>query len=421
MRLILILVCLFVSGFDNLRSQEIAQWRGPQRNGNYPDSGLMDTWPENGPPVLWKVKGIGKGYSSAVSDGKRVYVTGMKDSTDYLTGIGMDGNQLWQVPIGHSWYGTFPDSRTTPTVEQERVYVIGGSGIVACIDAIHGTIIWNINGLERFEGKYGDWGVCESPLLVGDKLIYTPAGNRTTMVALDKMNGSTLWQTESLNDTGAYVSPILIRYADKNIIVSLIATYFFGVDADNGTILWKYPYATLLPEESLKVWPGAPKTNTITPLYDNGCIFITGGYDHPGAFFRLNQNATAVELVWTNTTLDCHHGGVVRIGGYIYGSNWIDNAKGNWCCIEWNTGKTMYENTWQTKGAIISADGRIYCFDERNGNIDLVNATPANFDLISSFKITEGKGPFWAHPVIAHGVLYVRHGDVLLAYDLNRR
>jgi outer membrane protein assembly factor BamB len=190
------------------------------------------------------------------------------------------------------------------------------------------------------------------------------------------------------------------------------------VDASDGKILWKYDYASLRPEKGLEIWPGAPFTNTITPLYHEGKIYITGGYEHVGAMFKLDDNGSAIHLLWIDSTLDCHHGGVVLVNGYIYGSNWISNASGNWCCIDWETGKTRYEEKWFTKGSIITADGMLYCYEEKNGNIGLVRATPEKFDLISRFRISEGRGPHWSHPVIGEGILYIRHGEVLMAFDL---
>jgi outer membrane protein assembly factor BamB len=342
----------------------------------------------------------------------------MKDSKDVMTCLSLDGKTLWQTPIGDAWSGPFPDTRTTPTVDGDQVYAISGNGTIACLETSSGKVIWSLDGVKTFDGVYGTWGVCESPLIFGEKLIYTPAGNKTTLVALDKMTGKTIWMSESLRDTTAYVSPRVIRQGNKDIIVTLTERWFFGAEANSGKILWKYDFASLLPEKGLEIWPGAPRTNTNTPLFDNGMIYITGGYDHAGSMFRLSENGDAIAQVWIDTVLDCHHGGVVKVGDYIYGSNWLDNSKGNWCCLDWKTGKTMYETKWFTKGAIISAGNMLYCFDEKNGNLGLVRATPEKFDLAGSLKVTLGKGPFWAHPTIYNGLLIVRHGDVLVVYKM---
>ncbi len=415
------LLCCILGLSQAVFSQTPAQWRGPDRSGVYNETSLLKEWPAEGPALLWSAEGIGKGYSSAVSDGNAVYVTGMKDSTDILTALSPEGKILWQTPFGPSWFGSFPETRCTPTVEGDFIYLVSGGGTVACVFKTNGKIKWSVKGLEKFEGRYGQWGVCESPLVAGNKVIYTPAGPKTTIVALDKNTGETIWQSVSLNDTGAYVSPRLVHYGNKDIIVTVINKFFFGTDLSNGNILWSFDYGNYMPEKGVKIWPGAPKTNTITPLFDQGFLYITGGYNHVGVMFRLSDDASGITRTWTDTVLDCHHGGVVLVNGFIYGSNWIDNSKGNWCCLDWKTGKLMWEEKWFTKGPVIFADGMLYCLEEKSGNVGLVKPDPQKFTLISSFKTSLGKGPWWAHPSVYKGVLYIRHGDVLMAYDIRKK
>jgi outer membrane protein assembly factor BamB len=237
------------------------------------------------------------------------------------------------------------------------------------------------------------------------------------MVALDKYTGETVWETQSLNDTSSFASPILIHRGGKKIIVNLTIKYMFGVDADDGRILWNVKYSDI-ETPAFHLW--APRNNTITPLYHDGYLFITSGYDHVGVMFKISDEGNDIQQVWTNSTLDCHHGQVVRVGQYIYGTNWIDNRSGNWCCVDWKTGDTMYEIEWNTKGSIIAADNMLYCYEERTGNFALVEPIPEDFKIISSFRITEGKGPHWAQPVIHDGVLYIRHGNALMAYDIKK-
>ena len=399
-------------------SQSISQWRGPDRNGIYPESGLLTKWPDDGPSLLWSADGIGKGFSSAVSVGNIVFVTGLKEKSDYLSALDQSGKIIWQVPVGDAWTGSFPDSRCTPTVDAENVYVLSGSGTLACINKLDGKIKWSFDGVKKFDGAFGDWGICESLLVLDDTLFYTPAGPKTTMVALNKFTGETIWTSESINDKSAYVSPLLIQYGNKKIVVNVLNDHLIGVDAGNGKILWKYNYGMLSPDEGLKIWPGAPHTNAITPLFSDGFLYITGGYNHVGTMFRLSENASSIDLIWTDTTLDCHHGGVVLVDGNIYGSNWIDNSRGNWCSIDWKTGKMNYETNWFTKGSIIFAEGLLYCYEEKNGNVGLVKPDPQKFEVISSFTVPLGKGPHWAHPTIRNGILYIRHGDVIMAYNI---
>ena len=185
-----------------------------------------------------------------------------------------------------------------------------------------------------------------------------------------------------------------------------------GVDPSNGNIDWQFDYGSYAAGQ----WKA--NINTNTPLYHDGKIFLTNGYDHHTVMLDLSEDAKSVQVAYVDSLLDVHHGGAVHIEGYIYGANWINNRNGNWVCMEWETGKKMYETEWENKGSIISADGMLFCYDEKDGNVALVKADPKEFKVISSFKVPYGKGPYWAHMVINEGVLYVRHAKALMAYSI---
>lgn len=393
--------------------QEIIEWRGPERTGVYNETGLLDEWPEEGPELLWSVENLPKGYSSVSIANNTIYFTGIDGLNDVLIAIDLNGTLKWKTPYGRAREEAYPESRSTPTVENNRVYVSSGQGDIACLDAITGKIIWTIKAIENFNGSIGRWGIAESLLIIDDKLIYSPGGNQTTMIALDKTTGKTIWTSESINEDPSYSSPLLIENQDKRLIISVTTDHIIGVSPDDGKIVWKFnnkPYAG-----------NRRKNQTNTPLYYNNSIYITNGYDHKSIKLNLDSNWESVSLEWVDSVLDVHHGGVVLVDGYIYGANWINNGQGNWCCIDWETGEVKYETKWKTKGSIISADGKLYCYEEKTGFIALVNATPEKFDIISSFKIPLGVGPHWSHPVIRNGVLYIRHMDALMAYDIKKK
>ncbi len=414
---IFLIIALSILSF-NAFSQEVSEWRGVGRTGVYHEAGLLKQWPEAGPQQLWVNDKLPSGYSSMAIANNSIYLTGIKDGVDMLIALEMNGQIKWQTPIGKAWMESFSDSRSTPTVEGNRVYASSGMGEIICVDASDGKLIWKVDGMQKFEGRTGTWGYSESLLLVYNKVIFTPCGEKTTIVALDKKTGETIWQSKSMKDTAAYVSPLLVKENGKDLIITVTGTYLLVVDASNGDIQSSSNYGGLKNEKAYKVWPGASYTNTNTPIYKDHKIYITGGYDHVGAMYTLSNNFKTLTLDWTDETLDVHHGGAVLVNGYIYGSNWINNRIGKWCCIDWNTGKTMYEKEWKTKGSIIANDGMLYCYDEKNGTVGLVEATPADFKVVSSFQVPLGKGPCWSHPVINDGVLYVRRGNALMAYKI---
>ncbi|MCP4181487.1 MAG: PQQ-binding-like beta-propeller repeat protein [bacterium] len=418
MKKLTLLFAAFIILFGESVSQNAAQWRGQDRNGNYYEKNLLKKWPESGPDSLWSVNGIGEGYSSASVTEDMVYITGMKDSLEYISAIDLNGKLKWQTQFGIGWTLSFPGSRATPTVEGNKVYIISGSGEVVCLDAGTGKIIWKLDAYKEFEGNRTLWGVCESPLIIGDKLIYTPGGAKTTMVALDKKSGKTIWHSKSIKDSTAYVSPLLIDHNGTKIISTILSKNFIGVNPENGKILWKYDYTQLKWNQTHY---RSPVINCNTPYYYAGQMYITKGYDHKSAMFSLSEKGDKINLMWTDTVLDVHVGHVVYKDGYLYGANWINNRNGNWCCLDWKTGEVKYEKKWENKGSIIMADNLLYCYDEKGGNLALVEPTPDDFKIISSFKIEKGKGPHWAHPVIRNGVLYARHGDYLMAYNIKKK
>lgn len=401
-------------------AQKISEWRGPGRSGVYNETGLLKQWPAEGPAMLWEAAELGKGHSSPVIHEGFVFITGLKEKTEYLSKLSADGKLMWSVAYGRGWEGSFPDSRCAPTIEEERAYVTSGTGDVACINTADGNIIWKNNLFEKYQGQWGSWGISESLLLIDNKIIFSCGGPLTTTIAVDKLTGETIWQTPSINDTVAYTSPIAVEFAGKKIIINVLEYNLLGIDANTGKILWTHNYLETDSKACKEVGDWAPKINTNTPLYHDGQIYITSGYNHVGAMFQIAPDGNSVSLVWTDHTLDVHHGGVIQIDGYIYGANWLNNSNGNWCCIRWEDGKTMWEQEWNCKGSVISADGMMYLYDEKKGNLGLVKVNPEKFELVSSFRITKGSGPYWSHPVINNGILYVRHGEILMAFNIKQ-
>ncbi|MBN2088260.1 PQQ-like beta-propeller repeat protein, partial [candidate division KSB1 bacterium] len=406
--LLILTLCFLLSG--NMDAADWPQWRGINRDAKSPETGLLKKWPAGGPKLLWKLENLGGGYSSVSIAKGTIYLTSIEEKQGYLTAIDLKGNIKWKKNYGPAWSKSFPESRTAPTIDGNQIYLVSGMGKVVCMNAMTGAEMWAVDAFQKYKGEYHSWGIAESPLIVDNKVIATPGGKEATMVALDKTNGKTIWKTASLDELSSYCSPLLIERGGKKIIVTQLEKSFVGVDASDGKVLWTDPYDS---------YQDDPKAiNPVTPVYADGKIYITSGYDDGGALYELSADGTIITRKWTDETLDTHHGGVVLVDGYLYGSNWLSNRKGNWVCLEWATGKVMYEQEWHNKGPIIYADGMLYCYDEKDGNFALVRPHPQKFEVVSSFKVPFGSGPHWAHPVISDKRLYIRHGDALMVYDI---
>ena len=413
-------VCLGIIFTCLLTMEAMAQsrygFRGPARDGIYPESGLLKTWPAEGPELWWEAMGAGKGYSSPVIAGDKIFVTGMDEEgkNEILTAYTLDGKQLYQVAYGSPWDKSYPETRTTPTVVGDKLYVITGKGNVVCLRATDGEIVWSINGESTFGVKTNVWGVSESPLVFDNKVIFTPGGDQTTMVALDAATGETLWMTTSLKDPCSHVSPLLITHNGIRQIIGFSEDYVYGVDPENGDMRWKFNDWDFTPKR------GMDGICINTPLYHEGKLFISNAYKMRSHMLELDEDATSVKLLWRNDDLSVHTGGMVLLNGIIYASNWFNNNDGDWVALDWNTGKTLFKEAWQghSKGSIIAANKMLYLYEERRGAVALVKQGPDKPEITGKFRITKGEGPHWAHPVIDNGVLYIRHGNALMAYKI---
>ena len=416
-RLILFVSALLMAAPVSMNAQPNQQgWRGANRDGVYPGDGMMQKWPEAGLTELWSADNAGKGYSSPVGANNHIYITGLNEAGDkeVFSAYTMDGKRVYQVEYGNNWKASFEFARTTPTIVGDKAYVITGMGEVACINTTDGKIVWFRDAGKEYEMVQGTWGTSESPIVADGKVIYTPTGKKAYMVALDAATGKTVWTTPPIEgEKGAFVNPLLINHNGRKQIVTCTAVHMVGVDLETGKLAWTFT--------DWLIDPASDRRNPCnTPIYYDGKIFMSQGYDLGACLVELNNDASAVKLLWKNEDLDTHIGHVVLHKGTLYGASWIGNNNGNWVAVDWKTGKTLYNTQWpgHIKGNVILVGDKIIAYEERRGELALMNPTPEKFDLISSFRITKGDGPHWAHPTVHNGVLYLRHGATLMAFSL---
>ena len=405
---LIILLC-----FTYLANSQVYEWRAPDRSGVYNETGLLKKWPAGGPELIWETEGIGFGYSSVTISDDAVYISGRKDSLDVLTALSLNGTKKWELVYGDAWIRNHTGTRCTPTFVDGKIYLVSGAGDIVCVDE-NGQIIWTKNHYKLYNASPARFGISESPLYVDNKIIVSPGGSKASIVAFDASNGNLVWEAEALNESAHYVNPKLIEHGGKKIIVTYLNTHIIGVDARNGKILWKVNYD----KQNEPTEGRLRKNHAMTPIYQDGKIFIANGYKFIGVQIELSKDGTDAKVVWKNNEIGPHHGGAVLLGDYIYSTSYMSNSMGEWICVDWNTGETKWKTRWHNKGSIISADGMLYLYEEKSGHVALANINPEKLDIVSEFKITKGEGPYWAHPVIRDGNFYIRHGEVLMVYSL---
>jgi outer membrane protein assembly factor BamB len=379
-----------------------SQWRGPRRDGISEETGLLQSWPQDGPKLLWKVSGIGRGYSSPIVVEDTVFITGDKGDDLAIRSFSLDGSPGWQTKNGAAWKRSFPGARASCTYEDGKLYHMNAQGRLACLDAATGVESWAVNVLERFEAKNIMWGISESVVVHDGRVYATPAGAKGLMVALDKQTGDTVWASEPLaEESASYSSPILLAIGDRHLLVNGGSRYVFAVDAQSGELCWH------LPQEDPK-----NAVNT-TPILAGDGLFFTNASRGGGAVFGVKFDDQTAKKAWSKE-LTISHGGAVGIDDHLFGASSRGIAKG-WVAIDTAQG-TPRQLGELAGGSVIYADGRFYCLTTR-GTMTLQELTADGFKTAGSFQLADEKD-VWAHPVICRGRLFLRCHDTLYCYDI---
>jgi len=431
------------------------QWRGPNRDGKSADTGLLKEWPKDGPPLAWKIKGLGGGYSAPSIAAGRIFGMGNRGDDEVVWALSeTDGKELWVTRLGPAFDQRASQGKEgpacTPTVDGELLYVLGLGGDLACLQVRDGKIIWQRSLTRDFGGRIPNWSYRESPLVDGDKLICTPGGEDAMLVALDKVTGRTIWKSkmpdspagESVGADGgtggggrrggfgggrggfggsrgagaAYASAIAIDFDGQRQYVQLISNALVGFAASDGKFLWRYDK----PANRMAI-------NCSTPLFHDGMVFASSAYGAGGGLVKLSKDANGgvkAEEVYATTDMQNHHGGMILLDGYLYGATG-GNEGGALACLDFKTGKVLWDQREsagrRAKGSVALADGRLY-YRMENGTMLLIEPNPKQYIERGRFDQPDrSEQPAWPHPVIANSKLYLRDQDVLFCYDVKAK
>jgi len=426
------------------------QWRGQNRNGKSTDTGLLKEWPNDGPQLAWKIDKLGGGYTAPSIAAGRIFGMGNRGEDEVVWALSeADGKELWVTRLGPAFAQRASQGKEgpacTPTVDGERLYVEGLDGNVACLQVKDGKIIWQISMTEEFGGRVPMWSYRESPLVDGDKVIYTPGGEDAIIVALNKLTGETIWksklpdspagESEAPGGSGggrggsggrrggfgggagaAYASVIAIDFEGQRQYVQLTANTLIGVAASDGKFLWRYDK----PANRMGI-------NCSTPIYYDGMVFASSAYGAGAGLVKLSKDGSGdvkAEEVYSITDMQNHHGGMILLDGYLYGASG-GNEGGALVCLDFKTGKVLWDQRdsvgRRAKGSLALADGRLY-YRMEDGTMVLIEPNSKQYIERGRFEQPDrSSAPAWPHPVIANGKLYIRDQDVLLCYDVKAK
>lgn len=390
-------------------SGDWAQWRGPHRDGHSKSTGLLSQWPEGGPRLRWKTDGLGLGYANIAVAGSQIYTMGDLDGECRLVVLNREnGEILWTRRVGKPGslgWGNFEGPRSTPTVRDGKVYALGQHGELVCFDAENGREIWRKHLVEDLNGKVPEWGYSESVLVDEGRVICTPGSQEGTLAALDADTGAVVWRTEDFTDGAQYSSIIAPVIHGQKQYVQLTMEHLVGIDPRTGNILWKAER-----EGKTAVIP--------TPIHSNNHVFVTSGYGVGCSLFQIVSQGGKFEAreVYQNRDMKNHHGGVILVGDYIYGSS----DPGLITCMNFKTGEVAWDDRSIGKGSLGYADGHLYLRSEKGkGTVALIAATPDGcFEKARFDPPHRSDKNAWTHPVILNDSLYLRDQGVLLCYDV---
>ncbi|MCA8999744.1 MAG: PQQ-like beta-propeller repeat protein [Planctomycetaceae bacterium] len=396
-------------------------WRGSQRDGKSSETGLLTEWPAQGPPQLWKSAGLGNGYASVSIANGQLFTMGRREGTEYLICLNAEtGDKLWETAVGPGSKENGPNS--TPTIDENRVFALSFDGELLCADRQSGRELWRVNLPRDFGGKMMSmWGYSESVLVDGDRVICTPGGPRAIMAALNKQTGKPVWTaslpgTGSRGQDGAGYSSIVISNAGRTKqYVQTIGRGVIGVEAVTGKFLWGYDRIA------------NTTANIPTPVVSGDFVLASTGYDDGGtALLEIKGTRGRIspkEVYYLPAkTLQNHHGGMILVGDDVYMGHGHNN--GFPTCFDLKSGRTSWpkqRGPGTGSAAVTYADGHLY-FRYENGTMALIEANPREYILKGTFDENGmfGSGVRWAHPVIAHGKLYLRANDELVCFDLRQ-
>ncbi len=393
------------------KADDWPQWRGPERTGISKETGLLQTWPADGPALRWKAADIGTGYSSPSVVLGRVYLQTTHDNDEFALALDeKTGAKVWEVPIGKVGKNRgpqYPGTRSTPTVDGDRLYCLASDGELTCLDIAKGDTKWKKHLRHDFGGADGAWAFSESVLIDGDVVVCTPGGKTAGLAALNKQTGETIWtSTVPGGGTAEYASIMIVDKGPVKQYVTFLRNGLVGVEAKTGKFLWLY---------NKTIDQGA---NILTPIVDGDRVFSAGSRTG-GSLVQLKaagDGVTADQIYFTKKVAP-GIGGAVLLDGYLYGTS----AQAMFCA-DFNTGDEKWTDRAVGPASFCYADGRLYVRGHGSGDVVLVEPSVSGYKELGRIKqLNRSNTQAWPHPVVANGGLYLRDQGTLLCYQVSAK
>jgi outer membrane protein assembly factor BamB len=384
------------------------QHHGPLRTNISPETGLLQKWPQGGPPLVWQVTKCGAGYSGVSIAEGLIFTAGDVGKKEMVLAFDLNGHLQWRESSGPAWESASPGSRCTPTYYDGAVFMLNPQGRLTAFEARTGKVRWTVDLVERFAAQWGVWGLAENLLVDDGKLYCMPGGEKGRVVALNPQTGETIWANTKIEHFAAYCSPTIITHRGVRQWVSMTQQSVVSLDPQTGELLWTVPFV-----------PRSPQ-NSLTPVYADGHVFVAAGHSSGGSLLKIADDSRSAAVVWHREDLDNCHSGSILLDGKLFGASCRGGGK-QFYCVNFLTGETLQSDLTLGKVGLTCAEGMLYAIGYE-GTVSLLKVTPRGFEIVSQFDLPHRPpNTYLAHPVICGGRLYIRGDDNLWVYDVSAK
>lgn len=415
------------------------QWLGPNRDGVWHETGLVDKFPEKGVPAKWRIP-VGLGYSGPAVAKGRVYLTDyVREKGDTANDPGtrrsLDGNErvlcinaetgktVWEHSYRCKYNISYPSGpRATPTVSDDKVYTLGAEGDLICLDAKQGTKIWSKDLKKDYKAETPIWGFCAAPLIDGNKLISLAGGPGSVVVAFDKDTGKELWKGLDATEIG-YCPPSIIEAGGVKQLIIWHAESINGLNPENGYVYWSIP---LKPDYGMSIM--VPR--------QHGSYLFASAIGNVGALLKLDATKPAAEVVWRGkpdtAVYAANSTPIIDDNGILYGA---DCKGGQLRAVDLESGKRLWETFAATTGTRRGGHGTVYLvkngdryflFSE-TGDLILAHLSGKGYEEISRFHLIDptgecfGRDVVWSYPAFANKCVFARNDKELVCASLEAK
>jgi outer membrane protein assembly factor BamB len=398
-------LALLIGG--SLSAADWPQFLGPTRNATSSETGLLLSWPKDGPPKLWERK-LGEGYSAPVVAGDRLIVFHRQDGKEVVESLDLSGNRQWQFSYACDYrddYNKGDGPRATPAIAAGHVYTLGVTGHLHCVELATGKKVWERSLTADYSPKKGFFGIATSPLVEDGRVLINVGGKNAGIVAFDAKTGKELWK--ATNDESSYSSPVTATIDGVRHAIFFTRAGVVSVDPANGQVRFSKPWRSRI----------NASVNAAVPVVVDDLLFVSAEYATGAVVLRVRK--TGAEEVWkAGDVLSNHYNTSVHQGGFLYGIDGRQEEGAQLRCVELKTGKVRWTHPGFGCASLVLAEGHLFAMCE-NGELALIEATPEAFREKARAKVL--KAPCRAELALANGRLYARDNEKLICLNVQKK